>query len=65
MAYILSDIIQYLKFDETDIDNWIFKLYHKGCGLFFLVGSMISIFSQVKRTVWLSMEFPVEIGFPW
>ena len=46
MAYILSDIVRYLKFDDTDIDNWIFKLYHKGCALFFLIGSMVSIFSQ-------------------
>jgi len=46
MAYILSDIIKYLKFDDTDIDNWIFKLYHKGCAVVFLVGSMVSIFSQ-------------------
>ncbi len=46
MAYILGDIVKYLKFDETDIDNWIFKLYHKGCAIVFLVGSMVSIFSQ-------------------
>ena len=46
MAYILGDIVKYLKFDDTDIDNWIFKLYHKGCAVVFLVGSMVSIFSQ-------------------
>lgn len=46
MAHYLGDIVKYLKFDDTDIDNWIFKLYHKGCVIVFLVGSMVSIFSQ-------------------
>ena len=46
MAHLLGDISKYFKFDETNIDNWMFKLFHKGCVVLFLTGSMVGILSQ-------------------
>jgi len=46
MAHLISDITKYLKFDETTIDNWFFKLFHKGSAIIFLIGSMVGILSQ-------------------
>lgn len=46
MAHLVSDITKYLKFDERNIDNWLFKLYHKGCVVLFLTGSLVGIVSQ-------------------
>jgi hypothetical protein len=46
MAHLVSDITKYLKFDERNIDNWLFKLFHKGCVVIFLTGSLVGIVSQ-------------------
>lgn len=29
MAHLLSDLANYFNLDETNIDNWTFKLYYK------------------------------------
>lgn len=46
MAHLVSDITKYLRFDERNIDNWLFKLFHKGCVVIFLTGSLVGIVSQ-------------------
>ena len=46
MAHLISDITKYLRFDERNIDNWLFKLFHKGCVAIFLTGSLVGIVSQ-------------------
>ena len=46
MAHLLTDISKYFRFDETTIDNWFFKLFHKGCVVLFVTGSMVGILSQ-------------------
>ena len=46
MSHLINDIAKYLKFDQTNIDNWVFKLFYKGCFILFLMGSMVGILSQ-------------------
>ena len=46
MLDIIADIGQYFQFGQTNIDNWVFKLFYKGCFLLFLMGSMVGILSQ-------------------
>jgi hypothetical protein len=46
MMHLIGDIAKYFKFDEVNIDNWVFKLYYKGCFILFLMGSMVGILSQ-------------------
>ena len=29
MAHLLSDLVSYMKFDDINIDNWMFKMYYK------------------------------------
>jgi len=44
--HLIGDIAKYFKFDEVNIDNWVFKLFYKGCFILFLMGSMVGILSQ-------------------
>lgn len=46
MLHLIGDIVKYFSFDETNIDNWVFKLFYKGCFILFLCGSMVGILSQ-------------------
>ena len=46
MLQLVGDIVKYFSFDEINIDNWVFKLYYKGCFVLFLLGSMVGIVSQ-------------------
>ena len=42
----VKEIIDFFKFDKTNIDNWVFKLFYKGTFLLFLFGSAVSILTQ-------------------
>ncbi len=46
MAHLVQDLLQYLQFDEINIDNWHFKLYYKGAAGLFFMGSMVGVLSQ-------------------
>lgn len=46
MAHIVRDLGKYFKFDDVVIDNWVCSLFHKGCVVLFLTGSMVGILSQ-------------------
>ena len=46
MAHLLGDLAKHFQLDETNIDNWHFKLYYKGCVILFFTGSMVGVFSQ-------------------
>jgi len=46
MIHLLGDIVKYFSFDEINIENWVFKLFYKGCFILFLMGSMVGILSQ-------------------
>ncbi|QQP58449.1 Innexin [Caligus rogercresseyi] len=46
MAHILQDLVKYFTFDEVDIDNWNFKLFHKGTALVFFMGSLVGVLTQ-------------------
>lgn len=46
MAHVLTDLLQYLRFDDIDIDNWHFKLYYKGATALFVLGSMVGVLSS-------------------
>jgi len=58
MAHLVSDITKYLKFDERTIDNWLFKLFHKGCVVLFLTGSLVG-----KVSFWIYIETLIVIYF--
>ena len=42
----VKEIVNFFKFDTTNIDNWVFKLFYKGCFILFLIGSALSILTQ-------------------
>ena len=44
--HLIGDIAKYFKFDEVNTDNWVFKLFYKGCFILFLMASMVGILSQ-------------------
>jgi len=46
MMHLIGDIAKYFQFDEVNIDNFVFKLFYKGCFILFLMGSMVGILSQ-------------------
>eukprot|EP00095_Tigriopus_kingsejongensis_P001485 snap_masked-scaffold124_size330879-processed-gene-1.6 protein:Tk01485 transcript:snap_masked-scaffold124_size330879-processed-gene-1.6-mRNA-1 annotation:"innexin inx2" len=46
MAHLVEDITKYFVFEDTDIDNWHFKLHSKGCVILFFAGSMVGVMSQ-------------------
>ena len=46
MAHILSDLVSYMKFDEINIDNWMFKMYYKFSFVLCMTGTMVGIASQ-------------------
>ena len=46
MAELIGNVVKYFKFEEIDIDNWVFKLYYQGSFVIFLLGSMIGVMSQ-------------------
>ena len=46
MAELIGNILKYFKFEEIDIDNWVFKLYYQASFGIFLLGSMIGVMSQ-------------------
>ena len=42
----VKEIVNFFKFDTTNIDNWVFKLFYKGCFILFLIGSAVGILIQ-------------------
>ena len=46
MAHLVEDITKYFVFEDTDIDNWNFKLFSKGCVILFFAASMVGVMSQ-------------------
>ncbi|XP_040572045.1 innexin inx2 [Lepeophtheirus salmonis] len=46
MAHVLQDLVKFFTFDDVDIDNWNFKLFHKGTALFFFIGSLVGVLTQ-------------------
>merc|ERR1719293_67705 len=46
MAHLLSDLAHYFKLDETNIDNWTFKLFYKGSALLCMTGATVGIATQ-------------------
>ncbi len=49
MAHLVEDITKFFVFEDIDIDNYHFKLYSKGCVIFFFAGSMVGVMSQVGK----------------
>ena len=46
MAAILSDLANYFNLEETNIDNWTFKLYYKVSMVICMTGTTVGIASQ-------------------
>ena len=46
MAHLLSDLVNYFNLDETNIDNWTFKLYYKVSMVICMTGATVGIASQ-------------------
>ena len=46
MAELIGNVLKYFKFEDIDIDNWVFKLYYQASFGIFLLGSMIGVMSQ-------------------
>jgi hypothetical protein len=46
MAHLLSDLASYMKFDDINIDNWMFKMYYKFSFVICMAGTMVGIASQ-------------------
>ena len=46
MAAILSDLANYFNLEETNIDNWTFKLYYKVSMVICMTGATVGIASQ-------------------
>ena len=46
LGSFVDDIVKYFKFDATNIDNIVFKLFYKGCFILFLMGSTVGLLSQ-------------------
>ena len=46
MAHLLSDLAHYFKLDETNIDNWTFKLFYKGSSVICMLGATVGIATQ-------------------
>ena len=46
MMHLVGDIVKYFSFDDVNIDNWVFKLFYKGCFILFITGSMVGIVTQ-------------------
>eukprot|EP00088_Acartia_fossae_P035740 TRINITY_DN36869_c0_g1_i1.p1 TRINITY_DN36869_c0_g1~~TRINITY_DN36869_c0_g1_i1.p1 ORF type:complete len:424 (-),score=70.36 TRINITY_DN36869_c0_g1_i1:104-1375(-) len=46
MAHLLSDLVSYMKFDDINIDNWMFKMYYKFSFVICMAGTMVGIASQ-------------------
>lgn len=46
MAHLLSDLVNYMKFDEINIDNGMFKLYYKFSFVICMLGATVGIASQ-------------------
>ena len=49
MAHLVVNIIKYLKFEEINIENYIFKLFKKVSVIIFCSGSIIGTMSQYLR----------------
>ena len=43
MAHLLTDLANYFKLDEINIDNWTFKLYYKVSFIVCMTGTTVSI----------------------
>ncbi|XP_040572044.1 innexin inx2 [Lepeophtheirus salmonis] len=46
MAHMINDLAKFFTWDDINIDNWNFKLFHKGNALFFFGGSLVGVMSQ-------------------
>ena len=46
MAHLLSDLANYFNLEETNIDNWTFKLYYKVSMVICMTGTTVGIASQ-------------------
>jgi len=46
MAHLLSDLAHYFKLDETNIDNWTFKLFYKASSVICMTGATVGIATQ-------------------
>ena len=46
MANLLSDLANYFNLEETNIDNWTFKLYYKVSMVICMTGTTVGIASQ-------------------
>ncbi|CAB4068311.1 inx [Lepeophtheirus salmonis] len=43
---MINDLAKFFTWDDINIDNWNFKLFHKGNALFFFGGSLVGVMSQ-------------------
>ena len=49
---ILADVIQFLKLEPINIDNFIFKLFYKGSFILFLLGSTLgSLYQHIVKPI--------------
>ena len=46
MAHLLSDLANYFNLEETNIDNWTFKLYYKVSMVICMTGATVGIATQ-------------------
>jgi len=46
MAHLLHDLAGYFKLDETNIDNWTFKLFYKASAVLCMCGATVGIATQ-------------------
>ena len=42
----VGEIVKYFQFDNTNIDNLVYKLFYKGCFILFLIGSTVGLLGQ-------------------
>ena len=57
LGSFVDDIVKYFQFDQTNIDNIVFKLFYKGCFILFLMGSTVGLLSQYFGD-------PINCNFP-
>jgi len=46
MAHLLSDLAHWFKLDDTNIDNWTFKLFYKASSVITMCGATVGIATQ-------------------
>ena len=57
LGSFVDDIVKYFQFDNTNIDNIVYKLFYKGCFILFLMGSTVGLLTQYFGD-------PINCNFP-